>query len=411
MTPSLTLRLKRRIRGTTAHRVISEVRRALRDARALDTRVASLKQDRPARGRVLLSYITRPFFLARGQTVSTAHTQDWESIQMAKTFLDLGYDVDVIHYNNSSFIPRREYSFLIDSRFNLERLASLLNRDCVRIMHADTAHVLFHNAGEANRLLELGERRGICIQPRRVMRHNLGIEHAHCATVLGNEFTLGTYKYANKRLYRLPISTPALYPWPGEKNFDSIRRNFLWFGSGGFVHKGLDLVLEAFAKMPDFHLTICGPIGGNSLEKDFERAFQRELYQLPNIHTVGWTDVASQHFVQIANNCLGLIYPSCSEGQCGGVITCMHAGIIPLVSQETGVDVATDFGVVLEDCSVGTIEQCIRSLSEKPASQLRSMARAAWEFAREHHTKEAFAAEYSRAAVEITSGTWQRPAS
>ena len=34
------------------------------------------------------------------------------------------------------------------------------------------------------------------------------------------------------------------------------------------VHKGLDLVLEAFAGMPEYHLTVCGPV---AKEKDFER--------------------------------------------------------------------------------------------------------------------------------------------
>jgi hypothetical protein len=46
------------------------------------------------------------------------------------------------------------------------------------------------------------------------------------------------------------------------------------------VHKGLDLVLEAFADMPEYHLTVCGPI---QKEQDFERAYYRELYQVPNI--------------------------------------------------------------------------------------------------------------------------------
>ncbi len=34
----------------------------------------------------------------------------------------------------------------------------------------------------------------------------------------------------------------------------------MWFGSGGMIHKGLDLVLEVFARMQEYHLHICGPV-------------------------------------------------------------------------------------------------------------------------------------------------------
>ena len=124
----------------------------------------------------------------------------------------------------------------------------------------------------------------------------------------GNEFTLNTYSYANKPIYRVPISTTVLYSWPEEKDFEACRKRFLWLGSGGLVRKGLDLVLDAFAEMPEYDLTVCGPI---QRERDFEKAYYKELYQTPNIHTVGWVDIASPEFIEITNNCIGLIYPSC----------------------------------------------------------------------------------------------------
>ena len=129
---------------------------------------------------------------------------------------------------------------------------------------------------------------------------NLAIERADCATILGNEFTISTFRYANKPIYRLPISAPVIYPWPEGKDFEACRRRFLWFGSNGFVHKGLDLVLEAFAAMPEYHLTVCGPIK-EEMEKDFEKTFYRELYQTSNIRTEGWVDVVSPEFMRIAN--------------------------------------------------------------------------------------------------------------
>jgi hypothetical protein len=71
----------------------------------------------------------------------------------------------------------------------------------------------------------------------------------------GNDFTIGTFRYAGKPIYRLPIICPTS-PWPQDKDHGACRKCFLWFGSQGFLHKGLDLVLEVFAGLPDHHLTV-----------------------------------------------------------------------------------------------------------------------------------------------------------
>jgi glycosyltransferase involved in cell wall biosynthesis len=370
----------------------------------LERRFTSVKPRKPIRGNVLLSYVNKPFFLKPGDAIPNDHSNYWESRQIAKTFLDLGYRVDVIGQNNDQFLPSKNYSFFIGTRINFGRIAPLLNGDCVKILHIDSAHWLFHNSAEYRRLRALQERKGFVLSPQRYMQPNLAIERADCATALGNEFTIGTYSYAKKPLYRVPISSPVVYPWPKDKDFEVIRKRFLWFGSGGFVHKGLDLVLDAFAEMPDYHLTVCGPIDKDS-EGDFRIAYHKELYQTANIQTLGWVNVTSEKFLEITNNCLAVIYPSCSEGQSGGVVTCLHAGLIPIVSRESGVDVGSEFGAILEDSSVEKIKETVRKISNLPSKQLEQMARKAWEFARGNHTRESFAREYSRVVSDIISAT------
>lgn len=360
--------------------------------------VFSFKPDQPAKGNVLISYVIAPFPLKPDQLISNNHTHHWECIQMVKTFLELGYCVDVISLFNDVFVPKKHYSIFIDARWNLERLTPLLNKDCVRILHVDTAHILFHNAAECNRLLALQQRRGITIYNQRFAPPYLAIEYADCAIVLGNEFTINTYRYAKKPLYRVPISTTDVYPFPEDKDLEACRKHFLWFGSGGLVHKGLDLVLEAFAQMPDYHLTICGPV---EQEKDVEKAFHTELYHTPNIHTFGWIDTSGPEFVKITNSCIGTVYPSCSEGGGACVITCMHAGLIPIVTYEASVDINNDYGVILKDASVEEIKKSIQRISSLSEQELKAMARKAWEFARANHTREKFAQEYRDVMTKI----------
>lgn len=365
----------------------------------LDEKVVSLKPRNNSKGNVLLSYRLEPFVTEPGEPFLSSHTNYWRSLQMARTFLELGYCVDVIDYRNMTFLPKKEYAFFIDVRHNLERLSGTLNRDCVKIMYIDTAHTLFHNAAEAKRLLELQQRKGVTLRPGRFAVPNLAIEHADVAFTHGNNFTVSTFSYAGKPIYQIAQTPYCTYPWPEDKNYELNRKNYLWFGSHSFVHKGLDLVLDAFADIPDYNLYICGPV---QKEKEFEGAYYRELYETSNIHTLGWADVNSSEFLEIANKCVALIYPSCSEGGAGSVITCMHAGIIPIVSYEAGVDVTDAFGMILRSCSVETIRETIKMVSNLPAEKLRQMSRKAWEFAREHHTREKFADQYKRAILRIT---------
>jgi glycosyltransferase involved in cell wall biosynthesis len=395
--------IKRRLEHYKSYLVARELKWAFEkslkpELKGPDFRVASLKPEGTPQGNVLISYVIDPFFLADGQPVNNTHSHYWESLQMAKTFLELGYCVDVINYQNLDFQPEKEYVVLIDSRFNLQRLAPVMHRHCAKIMHIDAAHMLYHNAAEARRLLELQQRRGVTLRPRRWEMPNLGIEHADCATILGNQFTMSTFRYANKPLYRVPVSVPTLYPWPKGKDFHTCRKNYLWFGSGGMVHKGLDFVLEVFAAMPDYHLTVCGPV---QAEEDFVAAYHKELFAAPNIRTVGWVDVDSPQFVEICNSCVGLVYPSCSEGGGGSVIQCMHAGLIPIVSYESSVDILEEYGVLLKESSVEQIRNSVTRVSSLPQRELERMAHNTWDFARRNHTRERFAEEYRKVVSKI----------
>lgn len=392
-------RIKRSLDGWRLYRIAREIRNGVRRglASSQQEEYVSLQPSGPSRGNVLLSYILDPFLLRPGANIPNTHPIHTESLLMARTYLDLGYSVDVIHYLNQIFLPKKDYAILVDPRSNMQRLAPLLTPDCRKILHIDCTHVLFQNAAEANRLLALQQRRGATLSPRRFEWPNLGIEYADCAVCLGNESTVKTFQYANKPIYRVPVIALGHYPWPEGKDFEACRKRFLWFGSGGLVRKGLDLVLEAFAGMPDYHLTVCGPIHG---DQDFEQAYHKELYETPNIETVGFVDTDGLRFRDICRNSVGIVYPSCSEGGGSGVITCMHAGLIPIVSYEASVDVH-DFGMMLPDCSISQIQHSVQCIASLPGKQLEQMARDAWEHARANHTKEIYAKEYRKVIEKI----------
>ncbi|MCA9422567.1 MAG: glycosyltransferase [Nitrospira sp.] len=361
---------------------------------SIQNQVVRLNPDGPIRGHVLLSYRIE-FFLKNSNQPVTSYHPSWVVTQrMATKFLNFGFVVDVISNQNKGFLPEKDYTFFIDTRMNFERLAPKLNKDCVKVLHVTTAHPYFHNAAEANRLMALQERKHVTVRSRRFMplQYALAVEYADCLTV-PSEFCIQTFRYANKPFHVVPNPAEFVYPWTEGKNFESCRSQFLWLGSEGMVHKGLDLVLEAFAGMPEYHLTVCGPVAN---EKDFERVYDHELYHTPNIHTFGWIDIGSPEFVNLAARCVGLVYPSCSEGSAGAVITCLHAGLIPIISHESGVDISNDAGVVLADCSIEAIREAVRQIATASPQELKRRARTAWEFARANHTMENFENQYEK---------------
>jgi glycosyltransferase involved in cell wall biosynthesis len=374
------------------------LQRNLRRLRRVERRLVTLHPQGPPRGRALVSYIVDPYLLPAGAPLPHSHTNFWESRAIGEVLRDLGFTVDAIHWTNRAFVPRRPYDLLVDVRLNLERLAPLVGERCLKVMHAETSHRTFHNPAQKRRLDDLERRRGVRLTVRRPLEDNRTIESADCATVLGNEVTQATYAHAGKPLWRVPISQPVFFPFPADRDWPTAARHFLWFGSGGMVHKGLDIVLEAFAGLPDHQLTVVGPV---ERERDFEKVYEAELYRTPNVRCVGWVDIAGERFREITRSAAGLVYPSCSEGCSGSAVTCMHAGLIPLLTPQTGVDVDPAYGILLADPSPESIRRHVTALSARPASDLAAMARRAWEHARAHHTREEFARRYRLAMEEI----------
>lgn len=386
------------------NRLLGRVGLELRRARpAPYGELAALKTDKPRKGSALLAYILDPFLLKPGERPSQAHTHHTESLLMARAFLELGYDVDVIDYRNGDFRPTKLYDFFISARTRFAEVSRRLDPGCIKIAHLDTAHFLFNNASAYQRVLDLQRRRGVTTTSLRVIEHNFAPEHADYLTVLGNGFTEGTYRYAGKPIFRVPVPTSNPYPDAANKDFDSCRNRFLWLGSNGFVHKGLDLVLDAFKKLPDKELIVCGPVD-DLAERQFVTAYADELYHTNNIKTHGWVDVSSRAFTDITQGCLALIYPSASEGQAGSVITCLQAGLIPIISRESGVDVA-DFGVILPECSPEAIREHVTRIASSPNSRLAEMSGKAQDYARLNHTGDAYLVRFKQIIAAVAGGS------
>jgi len=359
-----------------------------------------------ARGRLkkraLMAYVAWPFYVDPENRLHGVIANGLQSVEIAKAFNRLGYIVDVIDWLDTTFVPTNNYDAFFGMHYNFERLLPYLADTTTKIYYGTGAYWAFEIAAEQHRIENLIKRRGIQIKLPTRLGDNNWVQLADAVIVMGNEFTASTYRPYNSKIFSIDNSarisnTPDLE----HKDFTRARNNFLAFPSTGLLHKGLDLLLEAFIELKDLDLWVCGPLQAKT-ERDFVRAYRRELFHTPNIHPIGWTDIHSEQFKQLTNKCAFVFSPSCAEGMAGGILDCMSQGLIPLVSREVGVD-TNDFGVTFEESSVDIIRQVVTNMAKQPPHILRRMAQEAYRQACARYSLNSFSKNIERILRVILS--------
>ena len=292
--------------------------------------------------KVLISYIVHPF----RKGISFFHTNEQEVLKIAEVFDELGYVVDIYHYLYPIKPNFSEYSVIFGMGPLFEDAVKNKNSKTIYIYYATGSHFCYQNNAELRRIKQLYKRKKILISPKRFAEHSYYSYHLSDAIiVLGNDFTASTIRaFSNTPIYKLNASVYNLEELNKiERNIKLAKKNFLWFGSYGLVHKGLDICIDVFKQLPHLNLHICSP-----WEQDFFSVYEQEL-KLHNIFYHGFVNIKSKKFKNIIKNCLFIIFPSCSEGQSTSVLTAMGVGLIPVVTKNVGIDIENKGFLINED--------------------------------------------------------------
>ncbi|MFC1496872.1 methyltransferase [Verrucomicrobiota bacterium] len=320
--------------------------------------------------RALLSYITDPFRLSPDDPINVQFSNTGIARSIVNVLNELGYSVDVIQYTDTKFVPRKGYDLFIgNGGYNFEGIARNLSVDTIKIYFSTGIYWKDFNRKEAERFRQLEERRGVRLPHDRWINHSE--EHANRSAdaiiCLGNKHARESYSQFPSVLNLNNAAYPDDHYDQIKKNFSAARSNFLFFSGSGNIHKGLDILLEAFVQM-DTHLYIC-----QGMSPGFYKLYRRELNDYPNIHLVGLVPARSSQFYELADKCAFVIQPFCAEGQPGSAVECMHQGLIPVVSQETNID-TNDYGITLNTCSIEGIVEAVKDLSQRPPEWCEEMA-------------------------------------
>ncbi len=329
----------------------------------------------------LISYITNPFV----KGVSYTHQNSWQVIEIAKAISKFGYNVDVCDYNYNKSDFNKKYDLLIDLHPRDNAVYNkFLKSNCIKIAYLTGSNTSVSNIAEQKRINDVYRRRNIKLIPRRqAPLISKRIESYNAAFFIGNEYNLRTFSEFKMPPVYFIKNTGYDFNFCNEKRKAN---NFMFLGSAGQVHKGLDLLLEVFAeKCKDCNLYVCSSFEN---ESDFCKAYKNELYNTPNIYPVGFVDIKSDKFKEIAEKCAYMIMPSCSEGIAGSVLTAMSAGMIPIVSRECGFE--DDEVIHLKDCSKECIEKSIKYYAAKDNKWIKNESEKSVKIVKERYSEECF---------------------
>lgn len=335
--------------------------------------------------KVLICYITPPF--EKNIDGKSFHTNQKEAIQLLRVFIQHNFAADICHCLETHAIEEiRQTRYDVIFGFGQVFLEACKgNPNAKKIIYCTEAYPDFVKKKEKERLNYYRERYGKEIHVSRHGKFYLP-EHFQLAEYLlfkGNAETAKSFQGLKNIREFFPIA-PAPFLNPNylfvERNLQETKNKFVWFGSYGAVHKGLDILVDIFNQHPEWQLSICGLW---KEEKEFLPDFG------PNIKLHGFMDTASDEFIRLVNEHSFVILPTCSEGMSSGVLTCMVHGLIPLVSRESGIDLK-DKEQYFEGFHIEEIENTIKRWSSHDNEKLKNLHRSTFIDSRNQYNLKVF---------------------
>jgi len=346
--------------------------------------------------KALLSYLVIPLLPPSDKRDTVTFSNAGIAQSLPRALNELGYSVDIVNYNNEHFVPDKKYDLFIGhGGINFETIAKKLDPDCIKIYFSAGIYWREWNQAEEKRLDELQKRRGITLPADKLIERdeeyaNVSAEGIIC---LGNNYAKETYSQFPHVIAINNAVYPDSYSISG-KNFENARNNFLFFNGGGNVHKGLDLLLEAFTQVEQ-HLYI-----RQDIKPAFFKAYKKELTEYSNIHLLPFLKKPSKEFFSVMDTCNFVISPTCAEGQPGSIIESMAHGLIPILSKEANID-TKNFGITLKDNSVEEIVSAVKEVSQKPVEWYTEKASLIMEEVQNYYTPERFLENMKNAVDEM----------
>ena len=316
-----------------------------------------------------------------------SHSGYRESIEILNLLLELGYVVDYFDMKAPPKIDWNKYRLVIDAGNNLENCKVVNGQK--KIYYSTSCHWrLFYN-NAYNHTDSFFRRHKQLLYPDREMKTNYSDEAADIITCFGGSYQAESFGANKHKVRQLNISTTYIPPLAFKKTIGQ-KNKFMWYAGYGPFHKGLDLVVEAFIKMPEKELHVFGNI---ELNKKLYAWFKDVMTRNSNIHYHGWLTPDNAKFQQFVKECDAIVYASSSEGGSGATIQCMQFGLIPIINKSTAIDLSNNtFNITgkTPEEEIDSIIERVKVFSDAPPTELQSYSEQLSKYYCENHTVEMF---------------------
>ena len=359
--------------------------------------------------RALLYFKTEPFVMP-WKVRAYAHTNLWEIVEMVRILNRYGYAVDVVDRDAKQFVPDNVYDLFLGlgAGHSGKRFSQFAQRmPCAtKILIAAGPEPRLSNKLVLEQYARFNHRHG-CNVPAMRLTEGIDFESFSCDTdyfmPIGGQGTFCPESYGNLGkpvLNYLPSTSPAIRFLP--EWLDTRSRNaFLCFAGDGFICKGVDVVVDAFAAMPDAEVYICGP----SSEPAFFEVLGAKLAQSSNIRYEGFIEIGGSRFEQLMAHCAYVVFSSSAEGCATSVATALRAGLIPVVTHETGIDIG-QFGIKIGGKKDNLVEETVRACQQAIQMQDTDYRQRVWVCLEDSlkYTQSSFTASFDKAIRTVLGG-------
>lgn len=345
--------------------------------------------------KAVICYLTTSYINDWGNN-NIGRTQPKEILAMVKALSDLNYCIDLIGYHDLRALPylkKKKYHLVFGFGESFYQLTNL-HPSAISILYMTEHHPNFAEKAERNRLDYFYQRHGkrgkFVRSGNFYWQRHLQKKYTHLLTM--SEIAPFAEQYSEP-FSIFPTGVHNTDFVLKKKDCNNTRKQFLWLGSYGAIHKGLDLLLEVFDKREDLTLHIGG----------FYKA-DRKLIKLPkkpNIIDHDYIDVKSQIFLDIVDDCSFLILPSCSEGFSTAVTTGMLHGLIPIVVKDTGMNRLGDLAIFLEDYKLEYLDKKLIEISSLNPDILERLSERCYDFAHRNFVPKEFERSFKKVMNQI----------
>ena len=348
---------------------------------------------------VLLSYISAAF--VKQNHLNKQHTNIYTSNVLAETLHELGYKVDIVNWLDKFNGNYNDYDLIIGLGNSLDEAFKTKESSTKIIFFATGCNPFYCNQVTIQRVIDFHNRHNkYLMESSRFVYNDWPLQHeaADWIIVHGESFAKATYRDYNISTIKGPVfikdsKNKISFNWNNKS------KHFLWFGSSGVIHKGLDLVLDAFKELnnEDIHLHICGNIF-------YENGFYEYYQPILNSKYVtyhGHVAIDSDNYDAIMEICGFVIFPSVSEGNSPSVITCMaNGGLIPIVTKSADIDIS-NYGIEIKALSVDAVSDAIKESQSLPLNELIRQSNKIMEYTKQYHSFDYFREDIKNQLVEI----------